>query len=64
MDWNQDFVSVTVDSHRVVIVLVFVDCRCELNVDFLRHSSWYHAFLLVPYFEVIRLWRQDVKTLW
>ena len=63
MDWNQDLVSIAVDSHRVIVVLVFVHGWSELNVDVLSDSRWDHALLLVPDFEVAGLGRQDVKSL-
>ena len=63
MNWNQNLVTVAVDSHRVVVVFVLVDSGSELNVDVLGHSRRNHALLLVPDFEVARLRRQDVKPL-
>lgn len=33
MDWDQNFVAIAVNPHRVVVVLVLVHSRCELNVD-------------------------------
>ena len=63
MDWNQDFVAVAVDSHRVVIVFVFIDCWRELDVNVLRDSCRNHTLLLVPDFEVAGLWRHDVESL-
>ena len=64
VDRDQDLVSVTMNPHRVVIVLVFVGGRRELNVDVFSYTSWDHAFLLVPYFEVARLRGQNVQPLW
>lgn len=63
MDWNQDLVTVAVDSHRVIVVFVLVDSGGELNVDVFGHARRNHALLLVPNFEVARLRRQDVKPL-
>lgn len=64
VDRDQDLVSVTVNPHRVVIVLVFVGGRRELNVDVFGYTGRDHAFLLVPYFEVARLRGQNVQPLW
>ena len=57
MDGNQNFVTVTVDPHRVVVVLVLIDSGCELDVDVLGDASRNHALLLVLYLEVAGLWR-------
>ena len=64
MDRDQNLVSVTVNPHRVVIVLVLVDCGRELNIDVFGYACRDHAFLLVPYFEVARLRGQNVQPLW
>jgi len=60
MNRNQDLVSITVDSHRVVVVLVLVYGRCKLYVDFLSHTGRDHPLLLAPDFEITGLRRQDV----
>ena len=57
MDWNQNFVPVAVDPHRVVVVLVLIGSGCELDVDVLGDASRNHALLLVLYLEVAGLRR-------
>ena len=57
MNWDQDFVTVTVDPHRIVVVLVLVNGRRELNVDVLTDSSRDHTFLLVADFKEAGLGR-------
>ena len=64
MNRNQDLVSIAVNSHRIIVILVLINGRCELNVDFLSYASRDHALLLVPDFEITGLRGQDVKTLW
>ena len=64
MDRNQDFVTVTVDPHRVIVILVFIGRWRELDVDVLGNASWDHSLLLVTNLEVACLGRQDVKSLW
>ena len=64
VDWDQDLVALTVDSDRVVVVSVVIQRWSELNVDLLGHASWDHSFLVVPDFEIVGLWWQDVETLW
>ncbi len=63
MDRDQDFVTVAVNSHRVVIVFVFIDSWGELDVNVLRDSCRNHALLLVPDLEVAGLWGHDVESL-
>lgn len=62
MNWDKDFVSFAVDPNGVIEVLVFI-VRSELNVNVLTDTRWDHTFLMVLYFEVRRLWRQDVQPL-
>ena len=64
MDRNQNLVTIAVDSHRVIVVLVFIHSGSELNVDFLSDASWNHAFLLASDLEIAGLRGQDVQTLW
>jgi hypothetical protein len=62
--WNQDLVSFTVDSDRIVVVLLSLfDSRSELDVDVLGDTRWYHAFLIVLNFKVRSLGRQNVDSL-
>ena len=63
MDGDQDLVTLTVDPDCVIVVLVLVQCGSELDVDLLSDSGWDHAFLVVPNFEVVGLWRQNVQSL-
>ena len=63
MDGDQDLVSLAVDPHRVIVVLVLVDGGRELNVDVLCDASRDHAFLLVLDFEERGLRRQNVQAL-
>ena len=63
MDGDQDFVTIAVDPHGVVVVLVVVYGRRELDVDFLSHSGCDHSLLIIPDFEVICLWRQNMEPL-
>ena len=60
MDRNQDFVTVTVDPHRVIVVLVLIDSGRELDVDVFRYTSWDHSLLLVSDLEVVGLRWQNV----
>ena len=64
MNWDQDFVTVAVDPHRVIVILVFVGCWRELDVDVLGDTSWDHSLLLIANLEVVRLRWQYVKSLW
>ena len=61
---DQDLVAVTVDSHRVIVVLVFIHGWSELNVDVLCDACRNHALLLVTNFEVLGLRWQNVEALW
>lgn len=72
VDWNQNFISLAVNSDCIVIVLVrrkhimlVLSCTGwrELNVDVFADSCWHHASLLVANFEVGRLWGQNVQPL-
>ena len=60
MNGDQDLVAITVDSHGVVVILVFVDSGRELDVDVFRHASWDHSLLLVSDLEVVGLRWQNV----
>lgn len=58
MDWNQNFIPLTVDPNRVVVVpvrgkrlILILVRRCELNVNVLTDAGWDHTFLLVANFE-------------
>ena len=64
MNWDQDFVTVAVDPHRVIVILVFVGSWSELDVDVLGDTSWDHSLLLIANLEVARLRWQYVKSLW
>ena len=64
VDWDQYFVALAVDSHRVIIVFVLIRCWSELDIDFLSDAGRDHALLLVlSDLEVARLRRQDVQPL-
>mmetsp|Transcript_1832 Transcript_1832/g.2648 ORF Transcript_1832/g.2648 Transcript_1832/m.2648 type:complete len:218 (-) Transcript_1832:151-804(-) len=63
MDRNQDLVSLAVDPHGVIVVLVFVDSRCELNINVLGDARGNHAFLLVANFEERGLRGQNMESL-
>ena len=63
MNWDQDLVAITVNSHRVVVILVFVDSRRELDVNLFCHACRDHPLLLVSDLEVARLRGQDVEAL-
>lgn len=64
MNWDQDFVTVAVDPHRVIVILVFVGCWRELDVDVLGDTGWDHSLLLIANLEVVSLRWQYVKSLW
>ena len=58
MDWNQNFIPLTVDPNRVVVVpvrgkrlILILVCRRELNVNVLTDAGWDHTLLLVANFE-------------
>ena len=63
VDGDQDLVALTVDPHRVIVVLILVDGGRELNVDVLGDARRDHPLLLVPDFEETSLRRQDVQPL-
>ena len=63
VDGNEDLVSVAVNPDRVVVVLVFIQGWGELNVNLFGDSGGYHAFLIVPDFEVVGLGWQNVEPL-
>lgn len=63
MNWDQDLVAITVDSHGVVVILVFIDSGRELDVNLLGDARRNHALLLIPDLEVARLRGQDVEAL-
>ena len=63
VDWDQDLVTITVDSHGVVVIFVFIDSRRELDVNLFGDARRDHALLLVPDLEVARLRGQDVEAL-
>ena len=63
MNWDQDLVAITVNSHRVVVILVFVDSRRELDVNLFGDARRDHPLLLVSDLEVARLRGQDVEAL-
>ena len=63
MDWDQDLVAITVDSHGVVVIFVFIDSRRELDVNLFGDARRDHPLLLVPDLEVARLRGQDVEAL-
>ena len=46
MDGDQDFVTITMDPHRVIVVLVFIDSGSELNIDVLGDTRRNHSLLL------------------
>ena len=60
MDWDENLITFAVDSDTVIIVLVFVMSRGELNIDLLCNSSWNHTLLVVPNFEVAGLWGENM----
>lgn len=70
MNWYHDFITLAVNSNRVVVVLVgchllrLASSRGELDVDVFTDSSGNHAFLLVTDLEVGSLGRQDMQPLW
>ena len=63
VDGDHDLVPLTVNSHRVIVVLIFVHCRRELNIDILSYTRWNHTFLLVSNLEVGGLGWEDVQAL-
>jgi hypothetical protein len=63
VDGDENFVALAVDPERVVVVLVLVDGRGELDVDFFGHARWDHALLVVADFEEARLRGQNVQPL-
>ena len=63
MDWDQDLVAITMDPHRVVVVLVLIDSRCELNVDVFADTGRDHTLLLIANFEEAGLGRQNMQAL-
>ena len=63
MNWDQDLIAITVNSHRVVVILVFVDSGRELDVNLFCHASRNHPLLLVSDLEVARLRGQYVEAL-
>ena len=63
MDWNQDFVPVAMDPHRVIVVFVLVDSRCKLNIDLFCNARGNHALLLVSDLKVAGLWGQNMQSL-
>ena len=63
VDGDEDLVAIAVDSDRVIVVLVLVHGRGELDINLFSDASGNHAFLIVPYFEVVRLRWQDVEPL-
>jgi len=63
MDGDQDLITIAVDPDGVIVVLVVVNGRRELDVNFLSHSCWDHSLLIVPDFEEVGLWRQNMEPL-
>lgn len=63
MDRDQNLVSVAMDPHRVIIVLIFIGRGGELDVDVLGDAGRNHAFFLILYFEVASLWWQNMQSL-
>ena len=63
MNGDQDLVAITVDSHGVVVILVFVDSGRELDVNLFGDARRDHPLLLVSDLEVARLRGQDVEAL-
>ena len=63
MDGDQDLVTITMDPHRVIVVLVFIDSGCELNIDVLGDTRRNHSLLLVANLEVVGLRGQNVQSL-
>ena len=63
MDGDQDFVTITMDPHRVIVVLVFIDSGSELNIDVLGDTRRNHSLLLVANLEVVGLRGQNVQSL-
>ena len=63
MNWDQDLVAITVDSHGVVVIFVFINSRSELDVNLFGDARRDHTLLLVPDLEVARLRGQDVEAL-
>ena len=63
MNGDQDLVAITVDSHGVVVIFVFINSRSELDVNLFGDARRDHTLLLVPDLEVARLWGQDVEAL-
>ena len=64
MNWDQDFITVAVDPHRVIVVLVLIDGWRKLDIYVFGNSSWDHSLLLVSDLEVIGLWGQNMQPLW
>ena len=63
MDGDQDFVAITMNPHRVIVVLVFIDSGSELNIDVLSDTRWNHSLLLAANLEVGGLRGQNVQSL-
>ena len=63
MDRDQNLVAVTMDPHRVVVVLVLVDSGRELNIDVLADACRDHTLLLIANFEEVGLRRQNMQAL-
>jgi hypothetical protein len=72
MDWDQNFVTLAMNSNRVVVILVGRENVSlvlgstrwsKLHIDVFTHSSGDHTLFLVTDFEVWGLGRQNVQPL-
>jgi len=63
MDWNQYFVTVAMNPHRVIVVFVLVDSGGKLDVDLFGHACGDHTLLLASNLEIAGLRRQNVQSL-
>ena len=52
VDGDQDLVAVAVDPHRVVVVLVLINCWSEFDIDILSDTCGDHSLLLTMNLEV------------
>ena len=59
MNWDQDFITFTMNSYAIIVVFVFV-IRCELDIDFFCNPRGNHTFLIVSDFEVGSGRRKDM----
>ena len=60
---DQDLVTIAMDPHRVVVVLILIDSWGELNIDVLADTGRDHTLLLIANFEEAGLRRQNMEAL-